>query len=292
MLTIVLITLLGIALGYVLRRHRWLQRVEMTIMLTIFVMLFVLGLTVGGNEYVVENLPSLGGLAALIALVAMTGSAACIISFSRSEEAAGAMSSVLVLVVFLLGCLAGHYWGDGGVGDSSIYILYALMFQVGISIGCSDNLRQIVRLFRPRMLLIPLSTILGSLLFSALVSFCIAEWGLMDCLAVGSGMGYYSLSSILIAELKADTLGEQLATQLATIALLANILRELAAVTLAPLFRRLFGPFGPIGAAGVTSIDVALPSIARVSGREMIPVALFHGFLIDLSVPFLVPLFC
>ena len=61
--------------GYVLRRHRWLQRVEMTIMLTIFVMLFVLGLTVGGNEYVVENLPSLGGLAALIALVAMTGSA-------------------------------------------------------------------------------------------------------------------------------------------------------------------------------------------------------------------------
>ena len=46
MLTIVLITLLGIALGYVLRRHRWLQRVEMTIMLTIFVMLFVLGLTV------------------------------------------------------------------------------------------------------------------------------------------------------------------------------------------------------------------------------------------------------
>lgn len=203
------------------------------------------------------------------------------------------MSSIFVLVVFLIGCVVGHFLGDAcSVGEYSIYILYALMLQVGISIGCSDNLKQIVRLFRPRMLLIPLSTILGSLLFSALISLVIAEWGLMDCLAVGSGMGYYSLSSILIAEMKAETLGEQLATQLATIALLANILRELAAVTLAPLFRRLFGPFGPIGAAGVTSIDVALPSIARVSGREMIPVALFHGFLIDLSVPFLVPLFC
>ena len=75
MLTVVLITLLGIALGYVLRRHRWLQRVDTTIMLTIFVMLFVLGLTVGSNRYVIENLPSLGGLAALIALAAMTGSA-------------------------------------------------------------------------------------------------------------------------------------------------------------------------------------------------------------------------
>ena len=75
MLTVVLITLLGIFLGYVLRRYRWLQRVDTTIMLTIFVMLFVLGLTVGSNRYVVENLPSLGGLATLIALAAMTGSA-------------------------------------------------------------------------------------------------------------------------------------------------------------------------------------------------------------------------
>ena len=75
MLTVVLITLLGIFLGYVLRRHRWLQRVDTTIMLTIFVMLFVLGLSVGSNRYVMEYLPSLGGLAALIALAAMTGSA-------------------------------------------------------------------------------------------------------------------------------------------------------------------------------------------------------------------------
>lgn len=195
--------------------------------------------------------------------------------------------------MFLLGCVCGHNFGDGtGAGSYSLYILYALMLQVGISIGCSDNLGCIVRLFRPKMLLIPLSTIAGSLLFSALTSLCVAQWGVTDCMAVGSGMGYYSLSSILIAEMKADTLGEQLATQLATIALLANILRELAAVTLAPVFRRLFGPFGPIGAAGVTSIDVALPSIVRVSGREMMPIALFHGFLIDMSVPFLIPLFC
>lgn len=202
-------------------------------------------------------------------------------------------NSWIVLGMFLLGCVCGHNFGDGtGAGSYSLYILYALMLQVGISIGCSDNLGCIVRLFRPKMLLIPLSTIAGSLLFSALTSLCVAQWGVTDCMAVGSGMGYYSLSSILIAEMKADTLGEQLATQLATIALLANILRELAAVTLAPVFRRLFGPFGPIGAAGVTSIDVALPSIVRVSGREMMPIALFHGFLIDMSVPFLIPLFC
>ena len=30
----------------------------------------------------------------------------------------------------------------------------------------------------------------------------------------------------------------------------------------------------------------------RCSGKEMIPAAIFHGLLIDLSVPFFVPFFC
>lgn len=80
MLTVVLITLLGIGIGYVLRRHRrWLRHVDRTIMLTIFVMLFVLGWSVGGNDELVRHLPSCGGQAALIAVAAMVGSA-CLIS--------------------------------------------------------------------------------------------------------------------------------------------------------------------------------------------------------------------
>lgn len=76
MLTVVLITLLGTGIGYVLRRHsRWLQYVDRTILLTIFVMLFVLGWSVGGNDDLVRHLPSCGGQAALIAVAAMVGSA-------------------------------------------------------------------------------------------------------------------------------------------------------------------------------------------------------------------------
>ena len=87
-------------------------------------------------------------------------------------------------------------------------------------------------------------------------------------------------------------MGVQLATALGALALLANIFRELFALIGAPLFRRYFGKLAPISVAGVTSVDVALPSIMRVSGSEMVPIAIVHGLLIDVSVPFFISFFC
>ena len=129
--------------------------------------------------------------------------------------------SLLVLSMFFVGCVLGYVWNFSGweLGDThhlSMYILYALMFQVGVSIGGGEDFKELLRGFRPKMLLIPLATIGGTLLFSALVSVLLTRWSVFDCLAVGSGLGYYSLSSILIMELKTPDLGAQLATELAT----------------------------------------------------------------------------
>ena len=110
--------------------------------------------------------------------------------------------------------------------------------------------------------------------------------------AVGSGFAYYSLSSILITQFKEPSIGLQLATELGTIALLANIFREMMALLGAPLIRKYFGQLAPISAAGVNSMDVLLPSITRYSGKDMIPLAIFHGILIDMSVPVFVSFFC
>lgn len=201
--------------------------------------------------------------------------------------------SLFVVLMFVAGCIVGALadirWE---LHDVSLYILYALMFQIGLSVGCSDNLKAVLRYFRPKMLLLPLGTLCGTLLFSALVSWVLVEWNVFDTMAVGAGLGYYSLSSVLITQLKMPTLGEQLAAELGTIALLSNIIRELLALVGAPYFRRFFGPLGPVCAAGVTSVDVALPAIGRVSGQAMIPVALFHGMVLDMSVPLIVPMLC
>ena len=202
-------------------------------------------------------------------------------------------SSLIVTAFFILGCLLGTIFEiPFEPHQVSMYILYALMLQVGISIGSNKNLRGIIASLQWKMLLIPLGTIVGTLLFSAMASLLLSRWSVFDCMAVGSGFAYYSLSSILITQMKTASVGVQLATELGTIALLANIFREMMALLGTPLIHRYFGKLAPISAAGVNSMDVVLPVITRYSGKEMIPIAILHGILIDMSVPFFVSLFC
>lgn len=157
--------------------------------------------------------------------------------------------SLIVVGFFALGCLLGWSGYLPGVvieNDITVYVLYLLMFQVGISIGSDKKLKEILSSIRPKLLLVPLATIIGTLSFSALISLALNKWSVFDCLAVGSGFAYYSLSSILITELKEPTLGAQLAAELGTIALIANIIREIFALLGAPLFVRYFGRLSPI----------------------------------------------
>ncbi len=177
--------------------------------------------------------------------------------------------SLFVVFMFVLGCVLGDVLQlQWQLHELSMLILYLLMFQVGISVGCSDNLKAILRNFRPKMLLLPLTSLGGTLLFSALISIVLTRWSVFDCMAVGSGMGYYSLSSILITQLKLPTLGQQMAAELGTIALPANICRETIALTCAPLFKKFFGPYAPITAAGVTSVDVFAHNRSHVWQRD------------------------
>ena len=102
----------------------------------------------------------------------------------------------------------------------------------------------------------------------------------------------FSLSSILIASVGEASMGAQVAAELATIALMANIFREIFTLLLSPLMVRWFSPLAPICAGGATTMDTTLPVITRFSGREWVFVSIAHGMVVDFSVPFLVPFFC
>lgn len=203
--------------------------------------------------------------------------------------------SLIVVGFFALGCLLGWSGLLPDVilkNDSTIYVLYLLMFQVGLSIGSDKKLKEILGSIRPKLLLVPLATIVGTLTFSALAGLLLSRWSVFECLAVGSGFAYYSLSSILITELKEPSLGVQLATELGTIALISNILREIMALLGAPLFVKYFGRLAPICAGGATTMDTTLPIITRYSGKDLVFVAILHGILVDFTVPFFVSFFC
>lgn len=203
--------------------------------------------------------------------------------------------SLIVVAFFALGCILG--WSEilPDViieNDITVYVLYLLMFQVGLSIGSDKKLKDILTSIRPKLLLVPLATIVGTLVASAIVGLFISKWSVTDCLAVGSGFAYYSLSSILITELKASSLGVQMAAELGTIALMANIIREIIALLGAPLFVKYFGSLSPICAGGATTMDTTLPIITRYSGKDLVFVSIFHGIIVDFTVPFFVSFFC
>jgi uncharacterized membrane protein YbjE (DUF340 family) len=203
--------------------------------------------------------------------------------------------SLLIVGFFVAGSFSGWLlsrWNITITTGITLYVLYLLMFQVGISIGSDKKLKDILTGIRPKLLLVPLATITGTLGFSALVSLAITRWSLVDCLAIGSGFAYYSLSSVLITELREASYGIQTATELGTIALIANIMREIMALLGAPLFVKYFGRLAPVCAGGATTMDTTLPIITRYSGKEFVFIAIFHGILVDLSVPFFVSFFC
>lgn len=195
--------------------------------------------------------------------------------------------SLIIVGFFVLGALCGVYHlipYDFTQSKLSFYALCALMFSVGVSVGNDPQTLRNFRSLNPRLIFLPVMTILGTLAGCAVVSLFLSHRSVTDCMAVGAGFGYYSLSSIFITEYKGPELG--------TIALLSNITREIITLLFASLLVRWFGNLAPISAGGATTMDTTLPIITRYSGQSFVVVSIFHGFVVDFSVPFLVTLFC
>lgn len=195
--------------------------------------------------------------------------------------------SIIIVGFFIIGIISG-YWGLIEIGnidfDISFVALALLMFCVGIGVGSDLGALRNLRTLDSRLLLLPLITIAGTLAGCLLLGMFLPRRNIPDVLAVGSGFGYYSLSSIFITQYKGPELG--------TVALLANIAREIITLLGAPVLLRLAGPLGPITSGGATTMDTTLPIISNVSGRDFVILSIYHGFVVDFSVPFLVTFFC
>lgn len=195
--------------------------------------------------------------------------------------------SIVIVAFFAAGILCGLYGllpFDVTETGIAVYALYALIFVVGFSIGNSPDVIGSFRRLSPGLALLSLCTVIGTLAASALMGLLLPHRSVQETMAVGSGFAYYSLSSIIITEYKGAELG--------TVALVANIVREFITLLAAPLLARWFGPLAPIAAGGATTADVTLPIITNTCGERYAVLSIYHGFVVDFSVPFLVTFFC
>lgn len=282
----------------------------------IWLLLFLLGIEVGSNVMIVRSLPTLGVEALLLSSAATLS--CCVLAWilwrvlknntvqenakkETSAEKEGnpaekeglqgsslirglkvMKGSLIVVGFFVIGLLGGiekmvpSWLLDG---DVSFVALCGLLLFVGLGIGLNPEMKKEVRSLSPRMALLPVVTIVGSWL-GALLIWTVLHRTLSDCMAINSGFAYYSLSSIFITEYRGAELG--------TIALLANIIREMLTLLGAPLMARWFGPLAPISVGGATTMDTTLPILSQTVGQRYIALSIYHGFVVDFTVPFLV----
>ena len=193
-------------------------------------------------------------------------------------------NSLIILCFFTAGIFLGLYdlIPDLPEGqDISMYVLYFLMFLVGISIGGDSHAWDVVRKANMKILLVPLGVAAGSLGGAFFAAVLLKGMALKDVLAVSAGFGYYSLSSLYISNIRGEMLG--------TVALLSNIMREIFTLLMTPVLVKFFGPLSSIASGGATSMDTTLPVISLYSGRDFAVISLFSGIVLTVLVPFLVP---
>lgn len=169
-------------------------------------------------------------------------------------------------------------WFDGSM---ITLILYALLFLVGMQM-VQHEVDLVPLLKSPMMVLLPLSTVLGTYLgASALPLF--TPYTLNESFALVSGFGWYSLSGVLIS-----SLGD---AQLGAVSFLSNLFRESLSFILIPLLATLsHASSAAISIAGATSMDVTLPLLKKSLGDSVVPLAISHGVIMTLLAPFLIPL--
>ena len=194
-------------------------------------------------------------------------------------------SSFIILCCFITGILLAYYRYVPDIFltyDYSNYILPVMMFFVGIGIGGDiKSLYVPIKKYKLKIILIPLATIFGSIIITALIS-PLFDITTKETIAIGSGFGYYSLSAIFLNKLAGYEIG--------MMALISNMTREITALLFRPILARYCGKLAPISAAGATSIDTTLPIIAKSCGEQFIVISIFHGILVDISVPIIISL--
>jgi uncharacterized membrane protein YbjE (DUF340 family) len=294
---------IGGGLGYLLPYSKIMVKVlgRLTFGL-VLLLLFLLGHSVGCLPHLSENIGTIGLNALVVAVSSVVGSVVFVGIYDRflffytqrhrlaSERKVfklknSLLGSLLLLAIFCSGLALGIVaWGSSlfKCVNLSDYTLFALMFLVGLGVGMDNSAWSVIRKAGFKLALLPLVIVLGTLLALIPASFLVDGMNLFETMAVGAGMGYYSLSSVLISQISGEQLG--------AIALISNIIREVATLLLVPLYARYLGPLAGVASAGATAMDTSLPVIVGFGGAELAPVAIFCGLVLTVLVPMMVPL--
>ena len=199
------------------------------------------------------------------------------------QQKAGHPMIWIALASLLAGISCGHWIFPQRVVDAfsilSEYALYLLMFAVGISVGVNRTVFRKLREYHLKILLIPAGILLGTVL-GGLAAAPILGMPVKDALSVACGLGWYSLSGVLLTDLAGPALG--------SIAFLSNLMREILSFLMIPFVVRHFNAYTAIAPAAATSEDTSLPMLMKYTSGDVVVIAVINGVVCSAVVPVLI----
>ncbi|MDM1247498.1 lysine exporter LysO family protein [Acinetobacter sichuanensis] len=156
---------------------------------------------------------------------------------------------------------------------SSWYLLLIFMILIGLDLAYSPLDRSWLNW---KIMLVPIGCIIGSIIGAVVCSLLINNINLKDLIMLSQGYGFYSMTGIVVTELKNAHLG--------SIALMNDLFREIFAILAMYIIGWRY-PRSAISTAGATAMDVTLPMVKQACGNEFIPHAMVSGFVLSILAP-------
>lgn len=292
-----LIVLVPMFLGYLIKtqQQKLLNAVNKAVMILLYAILFVMGVSLGQLDDVGSKLPIIGFSALTFCIIIVLCNIAGLVAFDKFRPAplkhqSGEMpprwkllldSFKLCSMVFF-GFVFG-YFTKGSFAlpfGASTYVLVALIFFVGIQLRNNGiSLREV--LFNKRGIYTGIIMIITSLI-GGIISAYALNLPVTQGLAIASGLGWYSLSSVIINDAWGPIFG--------SIAFFNDLSREILSLFVIPFFMFNYRSTA-VGLAGATALDCTLPIIQRSGGIEVVPLAISFGFVTNIAPPILLVFF-
>lgn len=193
---------------------------------------------------------------------------------------------IVLIICLVAGVLCGKFFFTADIIDVMDMIvsiaLNVCILSVGIDIGFNKGIFKKIKEYNIKILLIPLSVVVASILSGIVVGFFF-DMPVALSGAISSGFGWYTLSSVLVRDIAGAQMG--------AVAFLANVFRELLAFVIIPFVAKYLNKYSAVAAGGATSMDTTLPLISKSTDKETAVISVISGVILSSAVPVFVPFF-
>lgn len=292
-----LIVLVPMALGYciVVKNKTYLAWVDKMVMVSLYLLLFMMGFMLGQLDDLAQKLPVIGLRSLSLAVIILLCNAVGLWLYDRKmtqpalnhNGKVGSQWGTLweslelsftVVAGIILGWLCQQHFHFPH--DANMYVLVAMIFFVGIQLRNNGISLKSALLNKQGFVMAIIFT--ATCLVGGALSAWILQIPVAHGLAFASGFGWYSLSSVVITNAWGPVQG--------SIAFFNDLIREIASLFIIPLLIRRYCATA-VGISGATALDSTFPIIQKSGGLAVTPIAISFGIVTNILPPILLVLF-